>query len=220
MRIQVEQLTKAFGAMRALEDVGFDVPSGSILALLGPNGAGKTTLLRCLTGILLPDAGRVRYDGQRFDREDLELRRRIAFLPDASPADPSFTVLEHIGLVLKLYRVPEQEVVERVLALLRRFDMLPSAQMPIATLSRGQGFKAALIPLIAAEPDLLIVDEPFASGMDPAGLSGFKEVARDLTSRGATVVYTTQIVDVVERFSSQVCVLHRGRWPGADRSPP
>ena len=210
----MESLTKTLGRTPVLDGVSFEVPAGSIVAVLGPNGAGKTTLLRCLTGILLPSSGRVLYDGRPFDREDLPLRRRIAYLPDVSPADPSLTVLEHCGLVLRLYEVPERGLVERVLALLRRFDMLPCAPLPISTLSRGQSFKAALIPLLAAQPELLIVDEPFASGMDPAGLLGFKELAHQIAARGGTVVYTTQITEVVERFSTQVCVLHRGRLEG------
>jgi ABC-type multidrug transport system ATPase subunit len=219
VRVQVETLSKTFGAMQALDDVTLDLPGGQLVALLGPNGAGKTTLVRCLTGLLIPSAGRILYDGQPFDREDLPLRRRLAFMPETPPLEPTRSALDHAGLVLRLYEVPEEPAVERVLELLRRFDMLPSATRPASTLSRGQTYKAGLIPLIACQPDLLILDEPFASGMDPTGLSALKELAREITGRGGTVIYTTQIMDVVERFSDVVCVLHRSRLRGCAPLP-
>jgi ABC-2 type transport system ATP-binding protein len=120
-----------------------------------------------------------------------------------------------VGLVLQLYEVRE-EPIELVLELLRAFDMLPSATRKVGTLSRGQTYKAGLIPIIAVAPDLLLLDEPFASGMDPMGILAMKGSVRDLTARGGTVVYTTQIMDVVEKFSSLVCVLHKGRVLGCD----
>lgn len=215
MRVRIEQLSKSFGAVCAIEDVNLDVPAGSLLALLGANGAGKTTLLRCLTGILAPSKGVVHLDEKVFARDDMPLRRRMAYLPDTPPIDPRLTVLEHVGLVLQLYAVA-QEPVELILELLRAFDMLPSATRRIGTLSRGQTYKAGLIPIIAVQPDLLLLDEPFASGMDPMGLLAMKGFVRDLTTRGGTVVYTTQIIDVVEKFSHRVCVLHKGKVLGCD----
>ncbi|MGE0708530.1 MAG: ABC transporter ATP-binding protein [Planctomycetota bacterium] len=211
MRVELTGLSKRFRKLTVLEDVSFELPGGEVVAVLGPNGAGKTTLLRCIAGLLAPSTGAVRLDGRPLDREDLALRRAMAFLPDMPPLDPEQTVLEHAGLVLRLYEVPEQDAVERVLELLRRFDLLTHAPLRIQTLSRGQAYKAGLIPLIAAAPRLLLLDEPFASGMDPNGLLALKDFARQVTARGGTVIYTTQIMDVVERFSDRVCLIHRGR---------
>ena len=214
MHVEVLDLEKSFGGTKALDAVSLELPPGKIVALLGPNGAGKTTLLRCLAGLLIPDAGEVRMEGKPFSREDLALRQRCAFLPDVPPLDPGKTLLDHAGLVLRLYEVDEQSAVERVLALCERFDMLLSAHKPTATLSRGQVYKAGLIPLMVVEPDLLLLDEPFASGVDPQGLLALKDFVRELTAQGKTVIYTTQIMEVVEKFSDLACVLHKGQVRG------
>jgi ABC-type multidrug transport system ATPase subunit len=210
LHLSLHHVTKRYGALKVLDDVSFEVPPGVILALLGPNGAGKTTLLRCLTGLASPTQGEVRYDQQPFDRSQLSVRQRVAFLPDFPAIYARMTVLQHLGMVLNLYGRAEAPAEERVVELLRKFDLLPLAEFPVGTLSRGQIYKAGLIALLAVEPEILFLDEPFASGMDPAGLSAFKEEARALVARGGTLIYSTQIVEVVERFADTVCVLHKG----------
>lgn len=211
MRVQVQELSKSYGRHPVLRSIDLDLPAGEVVAVLGPNGAGKTTLLRCLGGILLPDEGSIHLDGVEFQRDDLALRRRMAFLPDDVPFDPGMSVLDHAGLVLRLYEVAERVAVQRTLELLERFELLSAAPLPLAQLSRGEKYKAGLIPLMAAAPQLFLLDEPFASGMDPAGLVALKDFLRELTSRGGSALYTTQIMDVVERFADRVVVLSQGR---------
>ena len=181
MRVEIHELSKSFRSHQVLDSISLDLPGGEIVAVLGPNGAGKTTLLRCLGGVLLPDQGELRYDGQPFLRDALAMRRRMAFLPDAAPVDAGMSVLEHAGLVLRLYDVSQRLAVERTLELLDRFDLLTSAPLPLATLSRGQSYKAGLIPLMAAAPELFLLDEPFASGMDPTGLVALKDFLRSVS---------------------------------------
>lgn len=210
MHVELNGVGKTLGKHPTLQDISVELPAGEVVAVLGPNGAGKTTLLECLAGVRTLTRGEIRYDRAPFERDDLTLRRRLAFVPDA-PELLGESPLDHAGLVLQLYRVPERDAVDRVLALLKRFELLPLAGAAVHSLSRGQAYKAGLIPLVAAEPRLLLLDEPFASGLDPAGLSELKAFAREVAGRGGTVVYTTQILEVVERFADRVCVLHQGR---------
>ncbi len=219
MRVEVEGLTKAYGALRVLDDVSFALEPGKLVAVLGPNGAGKTTLLRCLAGVAVPDAGGVRYDGEPFDRERLDLRRRLAFLPDLAPLPEGATVVSYLGLVLRLYEAERPGLEERVIELLRAFDMLPLVELPVATLSRGQAYKAGLIPLLAVEPPVLLLDEPFASGMDAVSLQALKREVGAATAAGRTVIYTTQILELVERFADEVLVIHRGALRGRGPLP-
>ncbi len=210
MQIALESLSKRYGKVRALDKVSLEINPGQIVSILGPNGAGKTTLLRCLSGIVAPSSGEIRYDGERFFRGNMAVRRRIAYLPDFPIAFPNNTVLRHIGMVLQLYGVGGSSTESRVMDLLRGFDLMPLIETPMAKLSRGQAYKAALSALLAADTELLLVDEPFASGMDPNGITFLKREARNSVKRGRTIIYSTQILDLAEKLSDRVCVMDRG----------
>ena len=211
MHVAIDRVSKCFRSVEALADVSFEVEPGQIVAVLGPNGAGKTTLLRCMAGIVVPDRGRILYDGERFRRDRLDLRRRFAFLPDFPVFFREMTAIRHIGMVLRLYGADGAGVEDRVVELLCDLDMLPHVEQPMDELSRGQAYKAALTAVIAADPELWLLDEPFASGMDPNGIVTLKQRAREAAQRGRSIVYSTQIIDVAESFSDRFCVLHHGR---------
>ena len=211
MKIELQGVAKKFKSLRALDSVSVTIEPGQVLALIGPNGAGKTTLLRCLAAIAAPDEGKVLYDGEPFFRERLDLRRRFLFLPDFPPVFDEWSPLQHLGMTFRLYGLEDVVPEEQVLDLLREFDLLPLANAPFGTLSRGQRYKAALVTLLALNREVWLLDEPFASGMDPNGINAFKRHARAAAAQGRTVIYSTQILDAAERFSDRICVIHRGQ---------
>lgn len=210
MKIELRSVSKAYGRNQALDRASLEIFPGQIVALLGANGAGKTTMLRCLAGIAAPDSGSIHYDEETFHRDHLPLRRRISFLPDFPVVFYEMTVLRHIGMVLRLYETERNGLEGRVLELLREFDLLTVAENPLNSLSRGQIYKAALVALIAVNPELWLLDEPFASGMDPHGINAFKTRARAAAREGRTIIYSTQILEVVEKFSDKACILQNG----------
>jgi ABC-type multidrug transport system ATPase subunit len=210
MEIQVQGLLKTYNSVRALDRVSLDIHPGQIVSLLGPNGAGKTTLLRCLAGIAAPDEGKVYFDDQPFRRDRLDLRRRMHILPDFPFLFWDQSVVRNVAIVLRLFEADRPGAEERVLELLRDFDLLPLVLRPGNSLSRGQAYKTALTALIAADPEVWLLDEPFASGMDPHGIDALKRHARSAAARGRTILYSTQLLDVAERFSDRVCVIHKG----------
>ncbi len=216
LRLELRNVTKSYGNVHALDNVSMEMAPGQIISVLGANGAGKTTLLRCLAGIASPDGGDVYYEGEAFRRDRLDLRRRFCFLPDFPPLFVEHTVLRNLGIYAHLYGRDGSGMADRFVELLREFDLLPVAESPVAFLSRGQAYKAALIALLAVEPDVWLLDEPFASGMDPQGIEAFKRHARAAVGRGCTVIYTTQLLDLAERFSDRVCVIHEGRLAAFD----
>jgi ABC-2 type transport system ATP-binding protein len=218
MKIQLQKILKKYKSLRALEDISLTIEPGQVLALLGPNGAGKTTLLRCLAGTVAADRGQILYDDETFTRARIDLRRRLLFLPDFPAVFEEWSPLRHIGMVLRLYGVGGGTMENRVVELLREFDLLPLANAPFFVLSRGQRYKAALMALLAVNPELWLLDEPFASGMDPNGINAFKRLAREATANGQTVIYSTQILDAAERFSDRVCVIHRGKVRAFERT--
>lgn len=210
MRIELRSVLKSYRSVRALDYVSLSIAPGQIVTLLGPNGAGKTTLIRCLTGIAAPDSGGVYFDDEEFRRDSMEMRRRIYIMPDFPFLFWAQTILRNIAIILHLYDADGEGNEGRVLTLLKEFDLLPLALRPVHTLSRGQAYKAALVAMLAVDPDVWILDEPFASGMDPHGIDAFKHHAREAAKRGKIVIYSTQILDVAERFSDRVCLIHKG----------
>lgn len=210
MKIRLQAVSKTYGKVHALENVSLTIEPGQIVSILGPNGAGKTTLLRCLGAIVAQTSGHIYFDEERFTRGNLDLRRRIAVLPDFPIAFPHNTVLRHIGMVLRLYEKDDPAIEPRVMELLRDFDLMPLIDTPMAQLSRGQAYKTALAALLASDPEVLLLDEPFASGMDPNGITALKREARDATRRGRTIIYSTQILDIAEKLSDWVCLIDRG----------
>jgi ABC-type multidrug transport system ATPase subunit len=210
MKIEIRALTKRFGKTCALDRVSFLLEPGQIVAVLGANGAGKTTLLNCMAGLMAPQEGAVYYDEQEFNRARLDLRRRLHYLPDFPLLVGEWTIIQHVATVLRVYEADGPGVEKVILELFRKLDLLALAEKPLAFLSRGQRYKAALAALLAVNPELWMLDEPFASGMDPLGLQTFKEAARQAAQQGRVIIFTTQILDVVERFADRVCVLHEG----------
>ena len=211
MHCFIHNLKKSYGSTAILRDLSLELAPGQIVALVGANGAGKTTLFRCLAGIAGLDSGEILYDGQRFSRDRIDLRRRLAFLPDVPYYYGEMTVLRHIGMVLRVYGTDTTGIEDRVIELLRGLDLLPLAECSLASLSRGELYKAALAAMLAADPELRLMDEPFASGMDPRGLTLLREEARAAAGRGRTLFYSTQILEVAERFADRISILHEGR---------
>ena len=210
MLAQLKGVTKKYGRTYALNDVSLDFEPGQIVAILGPNGAGKTTLLRCLAGVVAPDRGELRFDGELFRREDLVVRRRMMFLPDFPMLFYDDTVARNLAIFLRLYEAERADSASQVIELLREFDLLPLAASPPMALSRGQIYKVALSGLLAVDPEIWLLDEPLASGMDPHGLAAFKRHARSAADRGRTVLFTTQMLDTAEKLADRVCVLQDG----------
>lgn len=201
---------KSYRSVRALDDVSLQLDPGQIVCLLGPNGSGKTTLIRCLAGIAAPDHGDILFDEAEFRRDRLDLRKRIYLMPDFPFMFWEHSIARNIAIILRLYDADGDGVENRVLELLRDFDLLPLALRPVHSLSRGQLYKAGLVAMLAADREVWLLDEPFASGMDPQGIDAFKRHARAAAIRGRTILYSTQILDVAERFSERICVIHKG----------
>lgn len=211
MRVELHNVTKRYGSTRALDGVSLAFAPGEIVAVIGINGAGKTTLLRALAGIVAPERGNIEFDGRTFERNRADQRRRFWFLPDFPPLLPEETLLANVGLILRLFEADRPGVEDRLLALLHEFDLAGLAYAPVGTLSRGQAYKSALLSLLCADPELWLLDEPFASGMDPVGIAVFRREARAAAARGRTVIYSTQWLEAVERLADRLCILQNGQ---------
>ncbi len=211
MHIELRNVSKTYGRTKALDNVGLNIPPSSIVALLGENGAGKSTFLRILAGVCAPEGGSVRFDSQTYNRENITLRKRLHFTPDMPLLFPDQTVARNIATFAALHGKSTAGREEHLCHWLEDTGAAPLMNRTFGALSRGQMWKAGLGCVAAIEPELWLVDEPFASGMDAIGMGAFRRLALHLTQLGGTVIYTTQMVEMAADFSDHVCVVRNGR---------
>ena len=210
MKIEIQELTKKIGNKAILDEIQLTLDPGNLVSLVGTNGAGKTTLLKTLATLYCPTTGEVRFDDAVLDRSRLDLRAKLHYLAD----QPHFLAdlpIDHICLAATLYDRNLQELKPHIVDWLRQFDLLEIAETPIKSLSRGQQYKVAFVGMLAINPELWLLDEPFAAGVDPTGISAIKRNLNKVLGAGASVIYSTQIVELAESFSDRVWILHQGR---------
>ncbi|HKA90097.1 MAG TPA: ABC transporter ATP-binding protein [Haliangiales bacterium] len=203
MRIQLDHVTKRFGAVRALDDVCLDIPAGTRVALIGPNGSGKTTLTRAVMGLVAHE-GAVRIDGSTARRA--ELARRLAYVPQIAP-QMAATVGEVVAAVASLRGLAEGRIAE--LAAELDLDVAPLRARPFRALSGGMKQKLLLALALAARPELLVLDEPTAS-LDARARARFTALQRVLTG-GATVILCSHRLEEIRALIDHVVALEDGR---------
>ena len=211
MRLRFDGATKNYWGRRALDDISLEIEPGKLVAVLGVNGAGKSTLLRCLAAQAMLSSGDITMDGEPLRRDNIHQRRRMHWIHDSPIGFQNMDMLGQIAVTLDAYAHYPEGIQNRVLELLLEFSLLECEFQPVTQLSRGQRYKAALAAMVALDRELWLIDEPFASGMDPLGFKVFKKHSLESTKRGNTVIYTTQILEIAESFADQVIVLNRGK---------
>jgi ABC-2 type transport system ATP-binding protein len=208
-----QEVSKNFGGHTALSDLSFEVKQGEVLGLLGPNGAGKTTALRLLCGLIAPDRGKVEVCGHDAATNPLQARKRLSFVPDGAPLYANLSPRQHLTLVGRLHGIEEADHREEGARLLEALELDDRADDPIGQFSRGMRQKAALACALLPRPRLLALDEPL-SGLDAPTTAVFKEVLKSWAKRGGAVLYTSHLLDVVERVCDRMVILCDGRLVG------
>ncbi len=204
--LKLDGVTKRYGAFTAVRDLSFEVKRGAILGFLGPNGAGKTTTLRMILGLVSPSAGRVEVLGET---DGAKLRSRIGFLPEERGLYRRMSAVSAIAFFASLKGVPMGEAKRRGRRLLQENGLGEAADRPIRALSKGMAQKVQLLSAIAHDPELVILDEPF-SGLDPVNQQSLEDIIRGLARRGATVVFSTHVMQHAERLCDQVVLIANG----------
>ena len=200
-------VTKQFGRHTAVDGLDLDVPRGSIYGLLGPNGSGKTTTIRMIMGILRPDEGRVAL----FGGDPVEsARRRVGYLPEERGVYRRMKVRELLVFLAEIRGVPRPLGRRRALAWLDRLELSGWTDRKVEDLSKGMQQKVQFIATVLHEPELLILDEPFA-GLDPINQDVLEGIVLDFHRCGATVLFSTHLMDQAERLCQRVCLISRGR---------
>jgi sodium transport system ATP-binding protein len=215
--IQVDNLRKTFGEIRAVDGVSFTARDGEITGLLGPNGAGKTTTLRMLYTLMRPDTGRVLIDGLDAAAEPLAVRKRLGALPDARGLYKNLTARENIDYFAQLQGVPADEGARRRDELIKVLDMGDFAARRTEGFSQGQRVKTAIARALIHNPKNVLLDEP-TNGLDIMATRRMRQFMRDLRAEGRCVLFSSHIMQEVAQLCDRIVVIAKGRVV-ADESP-
>ena len=205
--IHVQHLTKAYGAFRAVDDLSFTVAPGEVVGLIGPNGAGKTSTLRCIVGIHAPTAGTVTVGGCDIVAQPVDAKRRIAFMADEPQLFEYLTVMEHLRLTARLYRVGDVEA--RAKTLLDELQLAGKEHALPGELSRGMKQKVAIACGLLHDPQALLFDEPL-TGLDPLGIRHMKETIVSRGRRGGAVIVSSHLLHLVEEICTRIVIIDHG----------
>jgi ABC-2 type transport system ATP-binding protein len=205
--IDVHQLTKVYGAFRAVDALSFSVQPGEIVGLIGPNGAGKTSTLRCIVGIQAPTTGTIAIGGRDIVREPVEAKRHIAFMADEPQLFDYLTVMEHLRLTARLYQV--QDFDARSKALLSELQLAGKENALPGELSRGMKQKVAIACGLLHEPKAMLFDEPL-TGLDPLGIRHMKATIVARGTAGAAVIVSSHLLHLVEEICTRIVIINRG----------
>ncbi len=205
--VELRGIRKTYDSFVAVDNLSFTIRQGSVYGLLGPNGAGKTSSIRMMIGITMPDAGDVYLFGEKFHRQQLH---RIGYLPEERGLYKKMKVLDHLIFLGRLHALSEQEARKRSLAWCERLQLSDWIQKKVEELSKGMQQKVQFISALLHDPDLIIMDEPFA-GLDPANAVMLKDVLLEMKKAGKTVLFSTHRMDQVERLCDAICLIDHGR---------
>jgi ABC-2 type transport system ATP-binding protein len=205
--IALENVTKSYDTVTAVDDVTLHIRAGAIVGLLGPNGAGKTSTIRMVMNILVPDAGSIRVLGQPVSDKTREL---VGYLPEERGLYPRMRVLDLIVFLAALRGLSEAEAGKRAREWLDRFELGEWAQKRVNDLSKGMQQKVQFITSVIHRPPLVILDEPF-SGLDPVNASTVKDIMLEMRDQGSTIVLSTHRMEQVEKMCDSICLIDKGR---------
>jgi len=207
--IRTENLTKRFGETLAVDRLSLEIAPGEIFAFIGPNGAGKTTTIKMLTGLIAPSAGRALIGGHDIQKEPVEAKRLIGYIPDIPFLYERLTGSEFLSFVAGMYGLPEKETPGLIERELERLDLADLSGTLIESYSHGYRQRLVFAAAFLHRPRVLIIDEPMV-GLDPRSARLIKDLLRERARAGETVFMSTHTLSVAEELAHRVGIIHNG----------
>ena len=208
--IRLTNLTKRYGSFTAVDGIDLEVPSGELFGFLGPNGAGKTTSLRMIAGILRPSAGKVEIGGIDVSEDPVAAKSKLGFIPDRPFIYEKLTGAEFLRFVAGLYDQAGPEVEHRARELLALFDLDQWADELVESYSHGMRQKLIISSAFVHRPEVIVVDEPMV-GLDPKAARILKDLFREYTRRGHTIMMSTHTLEVAETLCDRIAIIAGGK---------
>ncbi|NND96180.1 MAG: ABC transporter ATP-binding protein [Pirellulaceae bacterium] len=206
--IEIHGLRKLYDDYLAVDGLSFTLAPGEICGLVGPNGAGKTTTLRCLAGLIPATEGRLRVAHCDVAADSLQIKKRLAYVPDDPPLFDDLTVGQHLDFIGRLYQVDDYH--NKAQSLLQRFHLTDKTDAGATTLSRGMRQKLAVCCAYLFDPDVLLLDEPL-TGLDPPGIRTLLDSIRERASRGAVVIISSHLLAMIDDVVTHLLVMQGGQ---------
>lgn len=207
--IEIDHLTKAFGAIKAVDDVSFKVAKGEVLGFLGPNGAGKSTTMKMITGFLPPSSGTATVAGFDVRRNPIDVKKRVGYLPEGVPLWPDMTPRAFFEFIARVRGFSGEEATKRTDVAIKKTQLADVLDQPIETLSKGFKRRVGLAQALLHDPEVLILDEP-TDGLDPNQKHEVRELIRDMAGEKAIII-STHILEEVEAVCSRAIIIARGK---------
>lgn len=204
--LKISQVTKSYGNLKANDNINIEIPEKSVALLVGPNGAGKSTLLKCIMG-LLRYSGEIEINGLR--NKSVEAKRIMGYVPEIPHMYPLLTINEHLEFTARAYKLDETWH-ERAENLLKRFELDDKKNKLGGTLSKGMQQKLSICVALLPEPDFILFDEPLI-GLDPYAIKQLKDIFRELSESGHSLLISTHILDTVDELWDQVFIMDQGK---------
>jgi ABC-2 type transport system ATP-binding protein len=205
--LEVKNLVKTFDGIRAVDDVSFAVPEGSVFGLIGRNGAGKTTTLRIMMNIYLPDSGEVLLQGAKAGQD---FKDKVGYLPEERGLYKKMKVIETLLFFAELKGKTGKAVERKAIEYLERFQLADRKNSKVEDLSKGNQQKVQFITTILHDPEFIILDEPF-TGLDPINTNLLKEIILELKNQGKVIIFSTHLMDFAERMCDHITMLDKGK---------
>lgn len=208
--IEVCGLIHEYPGKRALHDISFAVPQGSVTALVGPNGAGKTTLLKCLAGLMAPFSGQIRVQDIDLLRSPRQCHRMMGFLPDFFGLYDRLTVAQSLRYFALAHKMDPETIPDRLMRVVRWLDLEEKLHASVASLSRGMRQRLGIGQALIHDPQILLLDEP-ASGLDPEARHALARLFVELNQEGKTLLVSSHILAELQEYASHLLILENGR---------
>lgn len=208
--IELTHLVKEFGDLTAVDDLSLTVGKGEFFAVLGPNAAGKTTTIKMLVGLIAPTTGTAKVCGYNVQTEPIEVRKRLAYVPDFPFLYDKLTPWEFLRFTGQLFHMSEKDIETRTRDLIPRFTLEPYLRKSIESLSHGTRQRIAIVSALMHNPEVFVLDEPMV-GLDPHHQYILKEVLKERAAEGMTVFLSTHQLSVAEEVADRIGIVHMGK---------
>lgn len=207
--LELKNLTKKFQVIPVVNDVSFSVKPGEIVGYLGPNGAGKSTTIKMLAGLLNPTEGEILYNGKNIKKIIYEYKQKIGYVPENSEIYPHLSAFDYLMMVGRLRIIPKKKLKTKIIELLRLFNLSIEMDMEIASYSKGMIQKVLISSAIMHNPEILLLDEPL-NGLDVTTALVIRDLLKKLSKKGKIIIYSSHILEIVEKICRRVIILHKG----------